>query len=144
MATQLRKARPMLDPRGPRFAAAITSVVVAVVLLTGSGWLMLVQAFVFAVGALNIRWAPYAAIYRVLVAPRLAPPAEREPAAPVRFSQGVGCVFTLVSAAGYLAGAPVVGLVGAGAALVAAFLNAAFGVCLGCEVYLAIRRLRAG
>jgi uncharacterized protein DUF4395 len=132
-----------LDPRGPRFAAAITSAVLVVVLLTGSGWLALAQAAVFAVGAASARYAPYGLLYRWLVAPRLAPPAEREPAAPVRFAQGVGLAFALVSGVGYLAGAPVVGAVAAGAALAAAFLNAVFGFCLGCEVYLLLRRLTA-
>ncbi len=65
-----------------------------------------------------------------------------EPAAPVRFAQAVGLAFIVVAAAGYLLGAPVLGLVFTAFALLAAFLNAAFGLCLGCEVYLAWRRLR--
>lgn len=130
----------MLDPRGPRFAAAVTSLVLVVVLLTGSGWLALAQAVVFAIGAASARFAPYGAIYRVLIAPRLAPPAEREAAEPVRFAQGVGAVFAVVSGVGYLAGAPVVGAVAAAAALVAALLNAVFGWCLGCQTYLLLRR----
>jgi hypothetical protein len=132
-----------LDPRGPRFAAAVTSVVLVVVLLTGSGWLALAQAAVFAVGAWNARYAPYGLLYRWLIAPRLGPPAEREPAAPVRFAQGLGLAFALVSAGGYLGGAPLLGAVSAGMALVAAFLNAAFGLCLGCELYILLRRLTA-
>jgi hypothetical protein len=132
-----------LDPRAPRFAAAVTTVVLVVVLVTGSGWLALAQAVVFAIGAASARYTPYGLLYRWLVAPRLAPPAEREAAAPVRFAQGVGLVFALVSAAGYLAGAPLVGAVAAGCALAAAFLNAAFGLCLGCEMYLLLRRLTA-
>jgi hypothetical protein len=131
-----------LDPRGPRFAAAVTSAVLIVVLLTGSGWLALAQAVVFALGAVNMRLAPYAAVYRALVAPRLAPPAEREPAEPVRFAQAVGFVFAAASAVGYLAGAPVVGAVAAAGALAAALLNAVFGLCLGCEAYLLLRRLQ--
>jgi hypothetical protein len=59
----------------------------------------------------------------------------------VRFAQLVGLVFTLVAAVGFLAGVDVLGLVFAGLALVAAFLNAVFGLCLGCEAYLAFRRL---
>jgi len=50
-------------------------------------------------------------------------------------------VFALVALAGYLAGAPVVGAVATGFALVAALLNAVFRLCLGCEMYLFIRRL---
>ncbi len=132
-----------LDPRGPRFAAAVTSIVLVVVLVTASGWLALAQAAVFLIGAVNIRYAPYAVIYRRLVAPRLAPPREREAPEPVRFAQGVGLVFTVVGAIGYLLGAPVVGLVAIALALAAAFLNAAFGFCLGCEMYLLLRRLAA-
>jgi hypothetical protein len=130
-----------LDPRGPRFAAALTSVVLIVVLVTGSGWLALAQAVVFAVTAADIRRGPYTLIYRILVAPRLPVTAEREDAAPVRFAQLVGMIFLTVAAVGYLSGATVVGTVFAALGLLAAFLNAAFGLCLGCEAYLAVRRL---
>jgi hypothetical protein len=133
----------MVDVRGPRFGAWITSAVLAVALLTGSGWLVAAQAVVFAVGAFaGLRYAPYGALFRVLVAPRLGPVREREPEAPPRFAQLVGFGFAVVGAAGYLLGAPVVGAVATGLALVAALLNAATGFCLGCELYLTVRRLR--
>jgi hypothetical protein len=131
----------LLDPRGPRFAAGITSVVLIAVLLTGSGWLALAQAAVFALTAADPRRGPYGLLFRAFVAPRLARPGALEPAEPVRFAQLVGLAFALVSAVGYLAEVPVVGIAAAGAALAAAVLNAAFGICLGCEAYLAIRRL---
>lgn len=131
----------LLDPRGPRFAATVTTVVLLLVLLTGSGWLALAQAAVFAVTAARPRFGPYGLLYRATLARRLVPPRELEPAAPFRFAQTVGLVFTAAAAAGYLAGVPAVGLVAAAAALAAAFLNAAFGLCLGCEAYLALRRL---
>jgi hypothetical protein len=131
-----------LDPRGPRFSAALTSVVFVVVLATGSGWLALLQAAIFAIGTADPRRTPYGLAYRYLVAPRLGPPSEREDAAPVRFAQAVGLVFTLVAVVGYLSGLPVVGVAAAAFALAAAFLNAAFGLCLGCEAYLLIARLR--
>ncbi|MGA5300801.1 DUF4395 domain-containing protein [Nucisporomicrobium flavum] len=132
-----------LDARGPRFAAAVTSVVLVVVLATGWGWLAAAQAVVFAITAADPRRGPYGLLFRGLVAPRLGPPTELEDAAPVRFAQLVGLVFVGVAAVGYLAGAPAVGLVFAAFGLLAAFLNAAFGLCLGCEAYLAIRRLTA-
>ncbi|MEU1236548.1 DUF4395 domain-containing protein [Micromonospora aurantiaca] len=131
----------LLDPRGPRFAAVLTTVVLAIVLVTGSGLLLLAQAVVFALTALNPRVGPYGLLFRALAAPRLDPPAELEPVAPVRFAQVVGLVFSVVGAAGWFAGLPALGLVATGAALAAAFLNAAFGLCLGCEAYLTIRRL---
>jgi hypothetical protein len=132
-----------LDPRGVRFAATITTVVLAVVLITGSGWLALAQALVFALPALfGMRLSPYGALFRTAVAPRLGPPTETEDAAPVRFSQTVGLVFTVVAAAGYLSGLTALGIVATVLALVAAFLNAAFGFCLGCEMYGLITRFR--
>jgi hypothetical protein len=131
----------LLDPRGPRFAAWLTTAVLVAVLVTGYWWLALAQAVVFAVTAYRPRWGPYSLIYRAWVAPRLGPPSELEPAAPVRFAQLVGLGFAAVATAGYLSGAVVVGAVAAAFALIAAFLNAAFGLCLGCEAYLLIRRL---
>ena len=131
----------LLDPRGPRFAAAVTGVVLVLILIFASGWLALAQALVFALSAASPRYAPYGLIYRAVLAPRLSRPVELEPAGPVRFAQLVGFAFTLVAAVGFLAGTTVLGLVFAGFGLLAAFLNAAFGLCLGCEAYLAFRRL---
>jgi hypothetical protein len=131
----------LVDVRGPRFAAWVTSAVLAVVLLTGSAPLLAVQAVVFAVGAVaGLRWAPYGILFRLLVAPRLGPVREREPEAPPRFAQGVGLLFAAVGLAGYVLGAPVVGAIATGMALGAALLNAATGFCLGCELYLIVRR----
>lgn len=133
-----------LDPRGVRFAAAVTTVVLALVLITGSGWLALAQAIVFALPAVfGMRFSPYGALFRVAVRPRLGPPAETEDAAPVRFSQTVGLVFTVVATIGYLGGVTALGIVATAFALLAAFLNAAFGFCLGCEVYGLVARSRA-
>jgi hypothetical protein len=132
-----------IDPRGPRFGAAITSVVLAVVLLTASGWLLAAQAIVFAIGAVGgLRYAPYGAVYRRLVRPRLGPPARTEPEQPPRFAQGVGMVFAVLGVIGYLSGATVLGIVFTALALAAAFANAVFDYCLGCQMYLFIQRIR--
>ena len=131
-----------VDPRGQRFGAALTTVVLAVVMVTGWWVLLAAQALVFAAGAgLGLRYAPYGGIYRALVLPRLGPPTETEDEAPPRFAQAVGLVFAVVGVAGYASGLVSLGLVATGAALAAAFLNAAFGFCLGCEMYLIIRRI---
>lgn len=132
-----------LDPRGPRFAAALTTVVLVAVLATGWGWLAVAQTVVFAITAADPRRGPYALLFRFLIAHRLGPATEREDAAPVRFAQLVGFAFLAVASAGYLSGATGLGMVFAGFGLLAAFLNAAFGLCLGCEAYLAARRLTA-
>jgi hypothetical protein len=133
----------IVDSRGPRFSAAVTTVVLALVVVTGSGWLLLAQTLVFAVGALaGLRYAPYGLLYRYLVRPRLGPPSKTEAEAPPRFAQGVGLVIAGIGAIGFAAGEPVVGIVFAAMALAAAFLNAAFDLCLGCQMYLLIRRIR--
>jgi hypothetical protein len=130
-----------IDPRGPRFGAVITTIVLAVVLITGSAWLLGAQLVVFAAGAIfGLRYAPYGIVYRRLVRPRLGPPARTEAEAPPRFSQGVGMVFAAGGVAGYALGATAVGIALTALALVAAFLNAAFDFCLGCQVYLFIQR----
>jgi hypothetical protein len=137
------------DPRAARFAAALTSVVLAVVLLLGESWvgtaLLALQTAVFAVGALvGPPATPYAALFRTAVRPRLAPPAEPDhhAGAPQRFAQAVGLGFTAVGLALVLLGATFAGHLFVGLALVAALLNAAAGLCLGCELYLVARRIR--
>lgn len=135
-----------IDPRGPRFAAAITAVLLLIVVflgLTGSPGaflLLLAVAALFLWGVVAPRSAPWGVLYRRLVQPRLAPPTELEDPRPPRFAQGVGLA---VSAAGlvlHLAGVPWAVPIAAAAAFVAAFLNAAFGLCLGCQLYLLLQR----
>jgi hypothetical protein len=134
-----------VDPRGQRFSAILTSIVLIVVLVTSSWLLLAAQALVFAIGVVfGLRSAPYGLIYQALVRPRLGPPTEFEPEAPPRFAQGVGAAFALAGVVGYALGIPALGMTATAFALIAAFLNAAFGLCLGCEAYLLIRRLTPG
>jgi hypothetical protein len=131
-----------VDPRGPRFAASVTAVVLAFVILTGSAALAAAQTVVFvAAAAFGLKASPYGAVFRRLVRPRLAPPSELEAELPPRFAQGVGAAFGVVATLGYATGATAVGSGAAALALAAAFLNAAFGFCLGCEVLLLARRV---
>jgi hypothetical protein len=134
-----------IDPRGPRFGALVTMVVFAIVLITGNVWVLAAQAIVFAAGTLlGLRYSPYGLIYRWLIRPRLGPPAELEAEAPPRFAQAVGLVISIVGIAGYGTGVQPLGMAAAAAGLVAAVLNGVFGLCLGCEMYLAIRRTWPG
>jgi hypothetical protein len=119
----------------------ITTVVLAVVLVTGNGWLLAAQTVVFALGAFSgLKYAPYGYLYRTFLRPRLGKPTELENPAPPTFAQGVGFGFAAIGAIGYLSGLTALGVVFTAFALAAAFLNAAFDFCLGCEVYLLIRR----
>lgn len=130
-----------IDVRGPRFGAALTAVVLAAVLISGSGWLLALQALVFAAGAVGgVQRSPYAWLFKAVVRPRLAAPTEFEDTAPPRFAQSVGLFFAVVGLLGFFVGPEWLGLAATGCALAAAFLNAAFGYCLGCEVYLLLRR----
>jgi hypothetical protein len=132
---------PQVDPRGPRFAAWVTTAVLAVVLVTGWWPLLAAQAVVFAIGAFaGFGAAPYSILFRTFVAPRLQPSDEREDTAPLRFAQGVGFGFAVVGVLGFASGLTALGIVATAFALAAAFLNAAFAFCLGCETYLLIRR----
>jgi MFS family permease len=132
----------LVDPRALRVAAGLTTLLLAIVLLTASAWLLAAQAAVFAVAAVfGVRRSPYALLFSRFVRPRLAPPAEYEDDRPPRFAQAVGLLFSVIGLIGYLVGAPIAGAVATGLALAAAFLNAAFGFCLGCEIYLLLRRI---
>ena len=137
-----------VDPRGPRFGAVITSTVLAIVLLTTPSTLatalLSVQTLVFALGAFaGLQFHPYGWIFRKFVRPRIDAPAEMEDSAPLRFAQLVGFLFAVTGLVSLLTGASNVALIAIGFALAAAFLNAAFNICLGCEMYLLGKRLTA-
>lgn len=148
-----------IDPRGPRFGAAITSVLLLVVVLLGltesleatlvgrwlqpSALLMTALVALFAWGAFaGIQRHPYGMLYRALLAPRLGPPDEREDPAPPTFAQLIGLLVTGLGLIAHLAALPWALVVAASAAFIAAFLNAAVAYCLGCQLYVLF--VRAG
>lgn len=134
-----------VDPRSLRFGAAVTSVVLAIVLVVPSPArevLLALQVILFGLGALvSLTASPWAWLFRTVVRPRIGAPAHTEDARPPRFAQAVGLAFAVTGLVALLAGATTAGLVAVGLAFVAALLNAATGFCLGCELYLTTRRL---
>jgi hypothetical protein len=139
--------RTEIDPRGPRFGGTITTIVLAIALVTVgsplSDVLVVWQAIVFGLGAIvGLHAQPYGIFYRKVVGPRLSPPQVLEDAAPPRFAQAVGLIFMLVALVSIVLGATLIAAIAIGFALAAAFLNAAFNFCLGCEMYLLGARLR--
>jgi Domain of unknown function (DUF4395) len=150
MSTNTNTAAPALvDVRGPRFAAWVSTVVIVATLIVsvfssvGAAVILGLQALVFAIGAWRgPRQHPYGMIFSRLVAPRLGPVTEKEPVPPLKFAQLVGFVFAVAGVIGFAAGVPLLGLIATAFALVAAFLNAAFGICLGCQVYPFVARFR--
>ncbi|MET3768410.1 hypothetical protein ABIB15_001090 [Marisediminicola sp. UYEF4] len=147
---QQPSGRDQIDPRGPRFGAGITALLLLGVLglelsgyTTSAALLLAAIAALFAWGAFaGIRRHPYAVLFARFVRPQLAPTSEREGAAPPTFAQGVGLAVTLAGLVLHLLGVPLAIGVAAGAAFIAAFLNAVFAYCLGCQIYLGL--LRAG
>ena len=153
-------SRPaQIDPRGARFTAAVTAVLLLIDVTLGlvggvaptlaervvqpAFLLLVVLAAIFVwSAAVGVARNPWSTLFRRFIRPRLAPPAELEDAAPPTFAQGVGALVTLIGVALHLAGAPYGLVIAAAAAFVAAFLNAAFGYCLGCQIYLLL--VRAG
>jgi hypothetical protein len=135
-------ARVYIDARGPRFGAVITTLVLATALVTQNKWVLVAQGLVFAIGALRgPQHTPYGLIFKNFIKPRLSQPGPTEDVRPPKFAQSVGFLFALVGSIGAFAGLDVVFTVATGFALGAAFLNAAFNYCLGCEMYLLLVRI---
>jgi hypothetical protein len=127
----------LIDARGPRFSAVITTLVLATALVTQSAILIAIQLVVFAIGAFaGPAKTPYAFVFKKFVKPRLKGAVPTEDARPPQFAQSVGLIFAVVALAGSLLSIPVLFTVAVSFALFAAFLNAAFNFCLGCEIYL--------
>jgi hypothetical protein len=138
------KSTTIIDARGPRFGAVITAVVLATALATNNVWVIVAQALVFAIGAIKgPQFTPYAFIYKSLVKPRLKGEVPTEDVRPPQFAQNVGLLFALAAIGGSLFGINAVFTVAVAFALGAAFLNAAFNFCLGCEIYLLLLRARS-
>lgn len=136
-----------VDVRGPRFTAWVTTAVIVATLVVSAfsavaaAVVLGLQAVVFAIGAIGgPRKHPYGRVFATFIAPRLSPVTEREPVAPLKFAQLVGFVFAAVGAIGFATGLTTVGLILTAFALIAAFLNAAFGICLGCQLYPLVTR----
>jgi hypothetical protein len=148
-----------IDPRGPRFGAGITTALLLVTIALGlqalladdlatrlaqpAFLLLAVLTLLFAWGTFaGIARHPYGLIFKALVRPRLGAPEFMEATAPPTFAQFIGLLVSLTGVVLHILGVPW-GLVGAASvAFVAAFLNAVFGLCLGCEMYALLVRAK--
>ncbi|BDS48842.1 DUF4395 domain-containing protein [Rhodoluna sp. KAS3] len=148
--SESKKTPAGIDPRGPRFGAAITSaLLLTTVFLALDGAtldtafvLLLVATGLFAIGAIfgNSKH-PFGLIFKKFVRPRLAAPKELEDPRPPKFAQLVGLLVAGLGVVLHLAGVPNAIAIFAGMAFVAAFLNAAFAFCLGCQIYVGLQRI---
>ncbi len=142
-ANEKAKSEVTIDARGPRWSAVITTIVLAIALVTSNIWVISIQAIVFAVGAIRgPQFTPYAFIFKKLIKPRLKSAVIFEDVRPPQSAQSVGLGFALVAVIASVTGADGVFTIAIGFALAAAFLNAAFNFCLGCQVYMLLLRAR--
>lgn len=141
-----------IDSRGPRFGAAISSVLLLGVIFlalidstTAAFWLFVFIAALFAWGAIaGVKRHPYGLFFAFVIRPKLSASAELEPAQPPTFAQGIGFAVTGVGIGLHLLGVPYALVIAAAAAFAAAFLNAVFGYCIGCQLYVLLVRLGIG
>jgi hypothetical protein len=149
-ATNQQRGQKGIDPRGPRFGAAISAVLMVLVIYFSLAAETINLAFgimIFAVTMFSIGTAvgpakhPYSYIFKYLVRPSLKPPTALENATPVHFAQFVGLLVTGTGLVLHLLGVAYALPVAAAAAFTAAFLNAVFAYCLGCQMYLGLKRL---
>ena len=149
-----------IDPRGPRFGAGITSVLLLITLALallepGLGTtladrasepaflLLAVLTLLFGWGAVaGVSKHPYGIVFRALVRPRLAPPAFTESEKPPTFAQLIGFLVAGTGVVLHLVGVPYGLVIATGAAFLASFLNAVFAYCLGCEIYALLVRAK--
>lgn len=136
----------MIDPRAPRFGAAITSVIALIGFadaFTTYGQVTIVTAIALLVLFVWSVFFPTSHPYKFLfglIRPRIGEPQELEDARPPRFAQQVGLFFAVSAAVGLLIGSQVVVAVALAFIFIAAFLNAFFNFCLGCQMYLLLKR----
>ena len=141
--SSIKIAPQLIDARGPRFSAALTTIVLSLALVTSSMWIVVAQAIVFAIGAWRgPQFTPYAFIFRTIVKPRLMSAVISEDIRPPQFAQSIGLLFAFAAIAGSITGLTGLFVIAVSFALAAAFLNAVFNFCLGCEVYLLLLRVR--
>ena len=137
-----KKSTTIIDARGPRFGAVITTIILAAALATNNVWFVVAAGIAFAIGAFKgPQFTPQAFIYKTFVKPRLKGEVPAEDVRPPQFAQSVGLLFALVAIAGVVGGVNAIFTIAVAFALGAAFLNAAFAYCLGCQIYLGLKRI---
>ncbi len=140
-----------IDPRGPRFGATITSVLMLVVLYLAldastysiAVWIVAIVTGLFAIGAsLGTAKHPYGLIFKSLIRPLLKAPTALEDARPPKFAQLIGFTISCTGLFfGLLGPDYALGLIiTASATFLAAFLNSVFSYCIGCQIWLALAR----
>ncbi|MEN9749320.1 MAG: hypothetical protein RL149_398 [Actinomycetota bacterium] len=145
----MSKPAEQIDPRGPRFGAAIINVfsIIIFFLATDAATEPTAQA-ILAIVWVSFLWGtlfgntkhPFGILYKNVVRPKLAAPKELEDARPPRFAQFVGLFVTTIGFVLAWFAVPFGVAIAAAALFAASTLQAYFGFCLGCQIYLGLRR----
>jgi hypothetical protein len=134
-AAALPKAR-MIDPRGHRFGAAVSGLIlVGSFLLNAPIGVAIALASIGVSAAFGLGWSVYGAAWRRIVRILRLGPVEPEHEYPPRFAQTLGSVGLVLSLVALVAGAPAVGWVLALAVAGLQILLAVTGYCVGCRLY---------
>jgi len=134
-AAKLPPAR-MIDPRGHRFGAALSALLL--ILSFATGWVPGVLLALLSIGtsaAFGLRYSIYGAIWRRLARAARLGKVEPEHEYPPRFAQTLGSTVLIASLVAFLVGATTIGW---GLALAVAALQSILGLtgyCLGCRLY---------
>ena len=125
-----------IDPRGHRFGAGLSAVLLVVAYLVNAPWLVAVAlASIGVSAAFGLRYSIYGAIWRRIVKIVGLGPTEPEHEYPPRFAQMLGSIVLIVGLIGFVVGAPIVGWGAAFAVAGLQTLLAVTGYCLGCRLY---------
>jgi Domain of unknown function (DUF4395) len=130
-----------LNEKAARVVAGTVALTGVVVLLTGAQWLLVPMAYGFWARVLTgPTLSPLGRLASRVIAPRLGPP-RYVAGPPKRFAQGMGAAFTTSAAVLALGfGLTTAANVLTGLLVVAATLESAFALCLGCQVFAALMR----
>jgi len=134
-AAQLPKAR-MIDPRGHRFGAGVSAVLLVVAFLTGTVWLVALGLLSIGVSAaFGLKYSIYGVVWRRISKALALPKVEPEHEYPPRFAQTLGSTALILALVAFALGATTIGW---GLTLAVAGLQtvlAVTGYCLGCRLY---------
>lgn len=132
---------PVNEVAARAVASGVVLMGVAVAAL-GWGWILIPLTYGFVGRVLaGPRISPLGLLATRVVAPRLARYEKLVPGPPKRFAQGIGVVFSVGASGLWLAGATTAARVVIAMLVVAAFLEAALGFCLGCRIFGALMRV---
>lgn len=132
---RLPKAR-MIDPRGHRFGAGLSAVLLAVAFVANAPALVAVAlASIGISAAFGLRWSIYGLIWRWIARALSLAPTTPEHEYPPRFAQTLGSVALILSLVAFGTGAATLGWVFAAGVAGLQTLLAVTGYCLGCRLY---------